>query len=404
MTFSIHWNSSENHIALNPKFPKDQVPILMDLIEEGRKDLRGHIFLLTSGTTAVSVSDLKWVALKKEAFLASADSVNRHLQSDSQDVWIHHLPDFHVGGLGIWARAALSGAQVVTREAWPKTSQEARQEAVQETWNAEAFVQTIRNHRGTLASLVPAQVYDLVHKRLDCPPSMRAIVVGGGALHEALYAQAQELGWPLLPSYGMTETCSQVATAPLDSSLNSFVSQTSVSKKLPPIQILSHAEIQLDQDQRLRVKGPSLLTAYFYQLNGQKIWEDPKRDGWFHSQDRGEILGDYLKILGRVGDFIKIGGESVELGRLQQILSEVCIQIKLSANVALLPFPDDRLGYVIHLVVEQSLSQESVSELVSLYNVKVLGFEKIRKTHSLDRIPRTDLGKIKTAECYSKLQ
>ena len=108
MKVSIHWNSPENYIALNPKFPKDQAAVILDLIEEGRKNLQGHVFLLTSGTTAASVTDLKWVALKKEAFLASAESVNQHLQSDSRDVWIHTLPTFHVGGLGIWARAALS--------------------------------------------------------------------------------------------------------------------------------------------------------------------------------------------------------------------------------------------------------------------------------------------------------
>ena len=42
-------------------------------------------------------------------------------------------------------------------------------------------------------------------------------MTGGGALDPSLYKQARDLGWPLLPSYGLTECGSQVATASLSS-------------------------------------------------------------------------------------------------------------------------------------------------------------------------------------------
>src|SRR5687768_11733428 len=139
--------------------------------------LRAHVWLATSGTSGA----LKLTALSKKALLASAASVNRHLQSDSKDVWCCVLPTFHVGGLGIYARALLSGARVIT-----------------EGWDPVRFG---ANPEISLASLVPAQVADLVRLGVRAPRSIRAVIVGGGALGTGLYAQAGELGWPVLPSY-----------------------------------------------------------------------------------------------------------------------------------------------------------------------------------------------------------
>ncbi|HET8773411.1 MAG TPA: AMP-binding protein, partial [Thermoanaerobaculia bacterium] len=121
----IDWLSADSHVLLNPRMPEEERRRLESLVV----DLPGHVWLSTSGTTGA----LKLTALSKRALLASAAAVNRHLQSDDRDVWLCVLPTFHVGGLGIYARAFLSGARVVT-SGW---------EGV------------------TLASLVPAQVSDL---------------------------------------------------------------------------------------------------------------------------------------------------------------------------------------------------------------------------------------------------
>src|ERR1700685_3894693 len=104
----IQWDDPETYVLINPKIPAGE----SEQIKNGLTHfapLVGHFWLATSGSSG----HLKWVALSKAAVLASATSVNRHLESSSKDVWLHALPDFHVGGLGIWARAHLSGAKVV---------------------------------------------------------------------------------------------------------------------------------------------------------------------------------------------------------------------------------------------------------------------------------------------------
>ena len=371
-THFLDWQSSENHFLLNPRLPESQQSSLKEMWVEGSEGLEGHVCVLTSGTTGSG--NLKWIALSKTALLNSAESVNQHLRSTNRDKWLHVLPDFHVGGLGIYARAFLSGSQLI------KISE----------WDGHAFVGAARSNEATLSALVPAQVYDLVQGNHRAPKSLRAVVVGGGALTPSLYFKALDLGWPLLPAYGMTEACSQIATASLDSIGRGAY---------PDLEVLAHLEVRTDPESRIQIKGPSLLTAIIEKINGVTRCHDPKNEDWFCSQDRGEVLGRVLKIRGRIGDFIKIGGESVEVERLRSILEEARIQQGVRGDLALLPVPDERLGHVIHLFAEESVSRNGLQDLVQAYHERVLGFEKIRKTHFISQLPRTALGKLISSEC-----
>ena len=172
--------------------------------------LKSHVWLTTSGRVSQ-----KWVALSKKALLTSAEAVNKHLDVTSKDKWGLLLPLFHVGGLSILARAYLSQSACFTYD---------------KKWSAKSFVAFLNEHKITLSSLVPTQVYDVVKAGLSCPPFVRAIVVGGENLSQSLYKAARGLNWPLLPSYGLTECSSQVATAEINS-LN--------KKEYPPMKVLS---------------------------------------------------------------------------------------------------------------------------------------------------------------------
>ncbi len=352
----IDWLSPDSHVLLNPRMPEDERRRLESLVV----DLPGHVWLSTSGTTGV----LKLTALSKNALLASAAAVNRHLQSDAGDVWLCVLPTFHVGGLGIYARAFLSDARVVI-SGWDGV---------------------------TLASLVPAQVSDLVRDGVEAPPSLRAVVVGGGALSAELYASAHALGWPLLPSYGMTECCSQVATAkpdvgrgfspppPWEGGLKPRLTPT----RAPDLLLLDHIEARIESDGRLALRSESLLTGYATE-NG---FIDPKVDGWFITEDLASLEGRTLHIQGRRGDFVKIGGESVDLSRLDRILADVVSGS--GADAAVFPIPDVRLGHVIALAVASG----DPDAIAAAFNARVFPFERARRVVRVPEIPRTPLGKL----------
>ena len=367
MDTTVDFHSGQNEPLLNPRMPVDQAKELLSWLSAA-SGLTGHVFILTSGSTAASVADYKWVALSKEAILASADGSNAHMKCNNTDVWLHCLPDFHVGGLGIWARAKLAGGRVVR---------------LTSSWDAAAFAQAALESNATQASLVPTQVHDLVRLGHRPPSSLRAVLVGGGALSDSLYSSARELGWPLLRTYGMSEAASQVATEPLSGEAR--------------LKVLPHLEASADADGRLRVRGTSMLSGYVsLDAHGKPhLWDPKDREGWFVTEDYGAIEGGWLTVEGRAADRLKIGGETTNLQVLSKFLDD---RIK---GVTLLGVPDERLEWIVALVVEADVGPEAVSELVRRFNEAVLPFERIRRQFVVERIPRTELGKVKRAELLS---
>jgi o-succinylbenzoate---CoA ligase len=356
---------------------------------------RGHFWVSTSGSTAAPGAS-KWVALSMEAILASAQAVNQHLESNEKDIWLHVLPEFHVGGIGILARARLSGATVL--------------DGLSESrWLASDFYRLCMDERATLSALVPAQIHDLVEAGFRAPSSMRAIVVGGAALSPSLYARARALGWPLLPSYGLSELASQAATAPL----TSVTSLADEAFEMPELELLSHVEAKVADDGRISLRSEALFSGYGL-IEGQVArWHDPKREGWFQSEDRAELhaTGERLtlKVLGRTADFLKIGGESVDLARLGAMLTTLIDDLasgKSRYDAALVPLPDTRLGHIIHLALhsEGDADGRLGREIFERFNKQVLPFERARGLTRLPApLPRSPLGKVLRAELIEAL-
>lgn len=362
----INWLSSSTEILFNHKISleeKEHYKVALDQFA-----LPAHVWVATSGSTG----RFKWVALSKEAILASGDAVNSHIGAKREDKWIHALPNFHVGGIGIWARAYLLGAEVVDfKKLHPK-------------WNPQAFYECSHQEKISFAALVPTQVYDLVSCSNEAPASLKATVVGGGALTKGLYEAAQKLGWNLLSSYGLTECASQVATA--------------VPGDFDNYQILNHVGVRVDQDNTVCLKSPSLFTAYaVFNARGEVEWVDPKKEGWFQTEDKGELLSNGgLKIFGREKDFIKVSGESVNLLSLQRIIDELAWKLSLKGLFVISGLPDERLGHVVHLAVEEGISK--VDQLVEAFNGEVLPYETIKKVHQVKKIPLTPIGKVDHGE------
>jgi|WetSurMetagenome_2_1015567.scaffolds.fasta_scaffold91038_3 o-succinylbenzoate---CoA ligase len=381
-TVRVDWEGKKTLMTVNPEwFTRNP-----DDIQAGRNALpalAAHIWVATSGSSRVTPGHIRWVALAKTAFLASARAVNQHLESTSQDVWAHALPVFHVGGLGILARAALSGARV--------------EPAVAARWDAGRYAERLHAVKATLTALVPAQIHDLVNQVLRAPTSLRAVVVGGGRLDPELCADARRLGWPCLPSYGLTETCSQIATASLASARTTRCSG--------PLPVLSHAEIREDADQRLQVRAASLLTCYAEMTDdGMRAW-DPKQDGWLATDDLGRTTGDGVEVLGRSTESVKVLGETVSLLRVEDVarrwLSTLGGAPGVSLDLAVVALPHPRLGHEIVVALagparralESRTDAELLPSLQDFARDALLPYEQPRRISWRDLIPRTALGK-----------
>lgn len=361
----IDFTTDDSATLLNPRLPEGERRRLEQILTS-MPALPGHVWVTSSGSSG----PLKLVAISKRALLASASAVNEHVGATGSDVWCRPLPLFHVGGIGIHARAFLTGSRVVELS----------------SWSAIGFARAAAHERVTLASLVPAQVSDLVRDRVPAPTPIRAVIVGGGALPEELRRAATEFGWPLLPSYGMTETASQIATAPLESARSSEPAR---------LRLLPHVEVRAEAT--LAFRSLALFTGYGLEVDGEARFIDPKTDGWFVSEDEGEIgrEGDaaVLHPRGRSSDFVKVGGESVGLPRLDAILAKVLREFD-GVDAALFAAPDPRLGWVIHLAVSHARQSDRIADK---FAAEVLPFEQPREIHIVE-IPRSPLGKLQRDE------
>ncbi|HEX7484711.1 MAG TPA: AMP-binding protein [Vicinamibacterales bacterium] len=376
----VDWESRESVILANPEWIRRQADGSRSVARR-LPALDAHVWVSTSGTSSDVPGRVRWIALSKDAFLASARAVNEHLGATSADTWAHALPVFHVGGLGILARGWLSGAKVVP--------------AIVNRWEAAGFHAVASRTGATLSALVPSQIHDLVASGLASPPSMRAIVVGGARMEPALYRRARALGWPCLPSYGLTETCSQVATASLSS--------LSVPEYPAALPVLTHAEIRAGHGQRLAIRATSLLTCCA-ELDDDdvRVW-DPKRDGWLETEDTGRVTGDGVDVLGRVSDSVKVLGEVVSLVWIEEQARRWAGQEGLRAipgfDLGVVAVPHSRLGHEVVVAIachprpDDARRDALVASLASFCRENLLPFERIQRLAWVDRIPRTPLGK-----------
>lgn len=328
---------------------------------------KGLLWLLSSGTQ--SVDQVKAIALTFEAFKNSARAVNEHLDARKSDRWLITLPTYHVGGLSILTRAYLSHSKFEYLK----------------KWDALKFAQSVLDYKITLTSLVPTQVHDLVDGNMMCPVGLRAVVVGGGSLDPAIYRKARELGWPLLTSYGLTECCSQVATASLKSLER---------RDYPQLQVLPHVELEL-REQRIFLRSRSVCKWIAKgDREGQFTLEDPLRNGWLPTEDLAEWDRRGLKLLGRRDDVVKILGVLVPVQQVEHEARAFFQNKGFKGDIAIVAVAGGREENRLILVTDSQSSLREWESQLKVFNDKVPGPQRIKQFAWVARIPRGELGKV----------
>lgn len=389
-------------LHFNPRLDDDRQPDdALRLWLESEPRARGHHLFQTSGTTGTGRVGGRWVALSSAALTASAAAVNHHLRVTPDDHWMVALPTFHVGGFGILVRAHLAGSALST---------------MQERWRPESLVHRIQKTGATLTSLVPTQVNDLVSSALRPPDNLRAVLVGGGRLEPKIHQQALELGWPLLRTYGATETASQVATESVN------IRHTSLGE--PWLPMLPCWEVRLVEPPggpiigppdepvgQLELRGPALFSGYVERdTDGGWTWVDPLIDGWWRSSDVVQLRPQShpedipeLSWRGRVDRVANVLGELVHLDQLESRILGLA-EPDWSGRLAVIQMPQARAGAVPVLVAHMDLHQGDVRSLVVAANRQLAPFERIQGLWRVEELPRTSLGKTRHAELERRLR
>jgi O-succinylbenzoic acid--CoA ligase len=221
--------------------------------------------------------------------LYSAKGANANLPLRPGDRWLLSLPLYHVGGLAILVRCALTGAAVAVP-------------------GAGSIGEQVRTTRATHVSLVATQLRRLLDATTGPPPTVAAVLLGGGPIPNALLEQGTEQGWPLLTSYGSTEMASQIATTPPGAPLDTL---RTAGRRLP------HRRLRI-RDGEIQVAGAPLFRGYVT-ADGR---EDPRtEDGWYRTGDRGTLdASGRLRVLGRTDRMFVSGGENIQPEEIERAL------------------------------------------------------------------------------------
>jgi O-succinylbenzoic acid--CoA ligase len=315
-----------------------------------------HSIVYTSGTTGRSKGAILTYA--NHWWSAVASALNLGLLAD--DTWLACLPLFHVGGLAILLRSVICGMGVV----------------VQSRFDPAEVNRAIDEHAVSIVSVVSTMLERMLTERgaRSYPSTLRCVLLGGGPAPLPLLQRAAAAGVPVVQTYGLTETASQVATLAPEDALRKL---GSAGKPL------MGSEIRVGSDGEICVKGPSVSPGYVHH---------PPRDGWLHTGDVGRLDAEgYLYVLDRRDDLIVSGGENVYPAEVEAVL----LAHPSVAEAGVIGTPDAEWGQrVTGVVVLRQSCSVTVDELIAFCRQRLAGYKLPRQVEFREALPRNAAGKL----------
>jgi len=295
------------------------------------------IVIGTSGSTGL----IKEVGFTSSALIASARASNTFLEAVNGQQWSLLLPVTHIAAVNVIIRSIELGTLPVD----------------------------LRNFEGeypkvNFTSIVPTQLFRALHsddRLLKHLQAAQIVLVGGAALSPTLRAQAEAQDINIIETYGMTETCGGC---------------------IYDGQALSGVEFEIGESDVIRIRGSVLATAY---LNSPSIFQ--LHDGWFITNDRGEIVNNILHVLGRSDDVIISGGENLSLTAIEATLSIRFPDLEFAA----FSIDDPQWGQALHVAIVGEVNETEISHYLE---AAFGGVAKPKGIHIVESLPLLGIGKV----------
>jgi fatty-acyl-CoA synthase len=316
-----------------------------------------------------------------------------HATFDHDDVYMPITPMFHVHAWGLPYVATMLGVKQV----YPGR------------YVPEVLLGLIRREGVTFSHCVPTILQMMLGKpdMQDVDLSKWKVIIGGSALSLPLARAAVERGVDIIAGYGMSETCPILTLAHLRPHMRDWDAE----KRLPylcragrPIPFVQLRIVDAEMNDVPRdgvsqgevvVRSPWLTQGY---LNEPERSEELWRGGWLHTGDVGVIDAEgYLKIVDRIKDVVKTGGEWVSSLDIEDII----LRLPGVAEVAVVGIPDDKWGErPIALVVLKSHGEVPTEDVIRRHVGEFAGRGAISRyavpdrVHFVEVIPKTSVGKL----------
>lgn len=332
-----------------------------------------QLIMFTSGTSGRP----KGVRLTVGNLVASATASAFRLGLDPADRWLCCLPMYHMGGLAPIFRSVLYGTTAV----------------IQRAFDPESTARVLADYDVTGVSLVPTMCKRLLDAGWRPADALRFVLLGGAPASDELLERCLERDVPIHPTYGMTETASQIATA-TPAEIDTHRGTVGQPLVCTDVSVVEDGEpVGASEPGELVVSGPTVTPGYL---------DDAATAAAF--SDRGLHTGDVgyrdedgrLWILNRHSDRIVTGGENVDPGEvLAALRSHPFVE-----DAAVVGLDDEEWGeQVAALVVSERTETNTngsfvVQSLVTHCREHLAGFKRPKTIGFAESLPRTPSGTV----------
>ncbi len=325
------------------------------------------VIVLTSGTTGRP----KGVILSARAMATSAESWLGALPPATG--WILALGLGHVAGLGVLWRS-------IARRVPLRIVGRGDPDAMLAAFAADPPASHI--------SLVPAQLVRLLDAAGDAPPppTLRAVLLGGGSIPPSLVTRAARAGWPVFPTYGLSETGSGATVLPAPEALGN---PGSAGCPLPGVQIRIE-EPDADGVGEIVVESAARFSGYA----GDPAPSLADATAPVHTGDLGRLDdAGRLFVVDRRFDRIVRGGENIAPAEVEAVL----LAHPAVADAAVVGCADPLWGHVpaAAVVIRPGVADPDDEALAAHARASLAGFKVPVTFLRLDALPRTAGGKLR---------
>lgn len=324
--------------------------------------------MYTSGTTGKP----KGVIQTFRNHQASSLSTQKNMKITTNDVWACAVPLFHISGLSILIRQLVLGCSMYLFE----------------KFDARQLTKQLKIGNITVTSVVNVMLKQLLadYPKEGYSEKFKCLLVGGGPVSKEMLQECFKKDIPVIQSFGMTETCSQVVALSYKDALNKIG-----SSGMP----LDGITLMIRQDEKdcqplevgeILLSGEHISLGYLNQL-AKSSWT---KDGYFKTGDLGYLDEDgYLYVVSRLSELIISGGENIYPAEIEHCIEKIPGVIE----VAVVGEIDEYWGEVpvAYLVTEIKIDASFLDQVCQQSLAK---YKCPKKYYIIDALPRTASGKV----------
>ena len=328
------------------------------------------VILFTSGSSGKP----KGVEISNSNLYESYLNITAEYSFTSKDRFLVSLPFYHIGGFSVITRSILSGGTLI----------------IPNSLKSNVIADSLQKYDPTVISLVPTMLKRLMEKDIQPNKNMRLAFIGGGPSDDSLVTEAINLGWPFVKVYGSTETCSMVS---------GVSGQILKEKPASGGKAFNNVEMKIFNDLyqeakplevgEIVVKSKSVARGYF---KNSELWNDKFHGEYYLTGDSGYIDKDgYLFVVSRRTDLIISGGENIDPLEIETILND-----HPAVNETIVfPISNMDWGQIPIAVVSISDGEKlNEKEILDYLKNHISSYKLPRKIYIIEKLPKTDLGKI----------